>query len=270
MFLLLLRNQNRFILEEKMKKILSLFLALIMMLSLCMVLISCNNNDNSDSNDQNENNLSDNVSNDSNSPDELFNVDLAGYVANIGNATAIGISQKASSAVSPAAYGRAKSGSMLLLHSAPTPSQNNSESKNYIVMSTTDYDANTPETDENGLTKVSFTKIITENVTTETTGTRYVIANKGRIFISANEGFKYSVYYNDALVYNEIQDNDSNDKDDKIGIIVLDNLIEGVEYKVDYKGIGVTTTVTQDDIGGEIDKLYVLNGYTFISFVPQG
>ena len=46
------------------------------------------------------------------------------------------------------------------------------QNKNYIVMSTTDYDANAPEADKTGLTKVTFTKIVTENVTTETTGTK--------------------------------------------------------------------------------------------------
>ncbi|MBR3685829.1 MAG: polyribonucleotide nucleotidyltransferase, partial [Clostridia bacterium] len=117
---------------------------------------------------------------------------------------------------------------------------------------------------------VTFTKIVTENVTTETTGTKYIIANEGTISISATEGFKYTVYYNDSLVYNEVQDNDSNDKDSKFGVIVLNNLIDGMEYKVNYKGIGVETTITQDDINGEIDKLCVMNGYTFISFVPIG
>ena len=67
------------------------------------------------------------------------------------------------------------------------------ESKNYIVMSTTAYDSNTPEADKNGLTKVTFTKIVTEDVTTETTGTKYVVATEGKLSFSATEGFTYTV-----------------------------------------------------------------------------
>lgn len=168
-----------------------------------------------------------------------------------------------------ASYGTKNSGVQLLSFNT-LASDKDTEDKNYIVMSTTNYDANAPEADEAGLTKVTFTKIVTENVTTETTGTKHIIATEGAISIATASGFKYSVYYNDSLVYNEVQDNDVNDKDEKVGVIVLDNLIDGIEYKVNYKGIGVETTITQDDINGEIDKLYVLNGYTFISFVPLG
>jgi hypothetical protein len=168
-----------------------------------------------------------------------------------------------------ASYGTKNSGIRLLSYNTLARDKD-AEDKNYIVMSTTEYDANAPEADKTGLTKVTFTKIVTDNVTTETIGTKYIIANEGTISFTANEGFTYTVYHNDSLVYNEVQDNGPDDKDEKIGLIVLDKLIDGMEYKVDYKGIGVEITVTQDDINGEIDKLYVLNGYTFISFVPMG
>ena len=249
-----------------MKKALSLLLALVLTFSVCFGLISCDNTNNP----SNDNPTANTPGGDNPNTNKPFNVDLAGYVANIGNATALGISKKAKASISPmASYGTNHSGIQLLSYTTLS-SDNVAEDKNYIVMSTTDYDANVPEADETGLTKVTFTKIVTENVTTETTGTKYIIANEGTISISATEGFKYTVYYNDSLVYNEVQDNDSNDKDAKIGVIVLDNLIDGMEYKVNYEGIGVETTITQDDINGEIDKLYVVNGYTFISFVPVG
>ena len=248
-----------------MKKALSLLLAFALTFPMCFGLISCGN-----ANNPSDDNPSANNPNGDNPSQEPFSVDLAGYVANIGNATALGISKKAKASVSPmASYGTNNSGIQLLSYNT-LASEKDTEDKNYIVMSTPDYDANAPEADKTGLTKVTFTKIVTENVTTETTGTKYIIANEGTISISATEGFKYTVYHNDGLIYNEVQDNDANDKNLQLGIIVLDNLIDGIEYEVKYKGIGVETTILQDDIDGEIDKLYVLNGYTFISFVPTG
>lgn len=248
-----------------MKKALSLLLAFALTFPMCFGLISCGNTNNPSDDNPTANNPSDD-----NPEQEPFRVDLAGYVANIGNATALGISKKTKSSASPMASYRTSSSSIKLLSYNTLASNEDTGDRNYIVMSTTNYDANAPEADETGLTKVTFTKIVTENVTTETTGTKFIISNEGKISISAIEGFKYTVYYNDSLVYNEVQDNDSNDKDTKVGVIVLDNLIDGIEYKVNYKGIGVETTITQDEINGEIDKLYVLNGYTFISFVPLG
>ena len=227
--------------EKNMKRTLSLLLALVLMFSMCISLISCAN--------------SNNPSGDNPSTSNPFNVDLAGYVANIGNATALGISKKAKASATPMASCGTNNFGVQLLSYSTLSSDKDAEDKNYIVMSTTDYDANAPEADKTGLTKVTFTKIVTENVTTETTGTKYILANEGSISISATEGFKYTVYYNDSLVYNEVQDNDSNDEDSKIGVIVLDNLIDGMEYEVNYRGIGVETTITQDDIEAEIDKL---------------
>lgn len=247
-----------------MKKTLSLLMALILTASLCIGFASCAGN-------QGPHDQITKDPNGSNSkPTRPFKVDLAGYVANIGNATALGISDTVGANASPAAvYGKDGTGVQLLSVGAPI-SDKDTESKKYIVMSTTDYDANAPEADQTGLTKVTFTKIVTENVTTETIGTKYILASNGAISISAVEGFHYSVYLDDTLIYNEVQDNDTTDKNSEAGIILLDNLTDGVEYKVEYRGQGVETTITQDEIDGEIDKLCVMNGYTFISFVPIG
>ena len=152
----------------------------------------------------------------------------------------------------------------------PENPSKDSESKNYIVMSTTEYGANTPEADASGLTKVTFTKTVTENVTTETTGTKYITATEGQITILAVSGFTYTVYENEAVLHEKLQDNDANDTSEEEGVIVLTGLTYGTEYRVDYTGVGEEITVTQDELGGEIDKLYSLYGYTFISFVPEG
>lgn len=243
-----------------MKKILALLLVAVM----CLSFVACNNSaipdDNATASSQFGNNSQDNQSN------KKFSVDLEGYVANIGNATALGISQKQNSGVTPV---MAKGG-IELISFAKAVSNEDTESKNYIVMSTTEYDANTPEADKNGLTKVTFTKTVTENVTTETTGTKYITASEGQITILAVTGFTYTIYENGTLLYESVQDNDATDTNEQEGVIVLTGLVDGTEYKIDYKGIGEEITITQDEINGEIDKLYSMYGYTFISFVPEG
>jgi len=249
-----------------MKKAVSTILLLTLTFAACIGLVSCmgNTNTNGDNHDGGD------TGGDNPPANEPFVVNLAGYVANISNATALGISKNTGSTVSPvAAYDRANSATQLLSISTLS-SENNNKNKNYIVMSTTDYDANAPEVDETGLTRVTFTKTVTENVTTEVTGTKVIKAHKDGLSFHAIEGFTYSVYEGDTLVYSDVRDNDENDSNSKIGKILLDDLTDKVDYTVKYSGFGVETTITQDDINGEIDKLYVLNGYTFISFVPLG
>ena len=249
-----------------MKKTLSSLLALILTFSVCFGLISCDNTNNP----SNDNPTANTPGGDNPNTNKPFNVDLAGYVANIGNATALGISKKAkSSASTMASYGTNHSGIQLLSYNT-LASDKDTEDKSYIVMSTTDYDANAPEADKTGLTKVTFTKIVTENATTEITGTKLATAKHGKISISATHGFTYSLYQGETLIQTQVADNGETDKPNKKVHIVFEGLTDGVEYKVNYKGIGVETTITQDEINGEIDKLCVMNGYTFISFVPQG
>ena len=210
-----------------MKKTVSVLIAIILMLVFCVGLTACSDTSSSNGN----NNPGTNNPSDDNPTCEPFNVDLAGYVANIGTAKALGISKEVSSGVSPLSTRNTNSDIQLLSYTS-LASNKDTEEKNYIVMSTVDYDANNPEADKTGLTKVTFTKIVTENVTTETIGTKYIIANEGSISISATSGFTYTVYYNDSLIYNEVKDNDDNDKEPKKGVIVLDNLTDGIEYKV--------------------------------------
>ena len=249
-----------------MKKTLSLLLlALVLTFSMCFSLISCGN-----TNNPSDDNPTANNPNGDNPAQEPFSVDLAGYVANIGNATALGISKNPKSSVSPMAAFSTNNSGIQLMSCTTLASDKDAEEKNYIVMSTIDYDANAPEADKTGLTKVTFTKIVTENATTEITGTKLATAKHGKISINATHGFTYSLYQGETLIQTQVADNGETDKPNKKVHIVFEGLTDGVEYKVNYKGIGIETTITQDDINGEIDKLYVVNGYTFISFVPMG
>ena len=286
-----------------MKRVLFLLLAMTLALSTCLGLVSCENTDQSGDKKPDAGN-SDMGDGGESKP---FSVDLAGYVANIGNATALGISSESKENTSekasynvydietgvPLSLSRRVTSRLSLMASYTSNGAYGSDiqfsedffdkgngslvendspvrtGKSYLVMSTVSYDANAPEADKTGLTKVTFTKIVTENVTTETTGTKYIVASAGAISIPATEGFTYTVYHNESLVYNEVRDNGASDTDAKVGVIVLDNLIDGTVYKVIYKGIGVETTLTQDEIGAEVEKMYVAGGYTFISFVPS-
>lgn len=86
----------------------------------------------------------------------------------------------------------------------------------------------------------------------------------------ATEGFTYSVKLNGTEIVINITDNCSADLSSLSGVIEIGGLLEDESYTVAYKGNGIEQTITQDDIDGEIDKVYVLNNYTFISFVPKG
>ena len=201
-----------------MKKIISLLLIAVM----CFGFVACNvSTGSSESSDGSLSTLAPSLSNDGTKPEDSpsssgnsttkpndstsnsggstqnptntpFRIDLAGYVANIGNASALGIAKISSVSPTPATVQRSievkfLSATMFSEEESREPEIKDAESKNYIVMSTTEYGANTPEADETGLTKVSFTKTVTENVTTETTGTKYITASEGQISILAVE-----------------------------------------------------------------------------------
>ena len=213
---------------------------------------------------------------DPSNPVKPFEVDLTGYVANIGNATALGVVTEKQSSSFTMREEKAPYFPFSLFNLIAFAAEDE-ETKNYIVMTTTEYDPNAPEADETGLTKVTFTKTVTENVTTITNGTKYISTVSGTITIPAVEGFTYNVYLEDELVAPNLTDNCEKDVDAREGVIVLEGFVdaegnpsEGVEYTVKYEGVGEEVIVTQDEINGEIDKLYVVGGYTYISFVPQG
>ena len=80
---------------------------LVLVFSLCVGLISCENFNNPGD----DNPGASNPDGDNQNTNQPFNVDLAGCVANIGNATALGISKKAKASATPmASYGTNKTG----------------------------------------------------------------------------------------------------------------------------------------------------------------
>lgn len=157
-------------------------------------------------------------------------------------------------------------------------SRTTENSQNYLVKSTTEYIPDDPEFDDNGLTSVTFTAITTSENTTEITGEKRLVAagskdfpHMGSIAFASSEGFTYTVTgQDDDVLIENITDNDSNDLDPEVGVIRIGDLEKGNKYMVTYLGTSTEVTITQDEIDGEIDKLYVLSGYTFISYVPQG
>ena len=84
----------------------------------------------------------------------------------------------------------------------------------------------------------------------------------------AFEGFTYMIKQGETVIYEDLQDNDDADNNQALGNITLSGLTEGLTYEVTYEGYQVIETITQDEVEGQVDKLYVLYQYTFISFVP--
>jgi hypothetical protein len=84
----------------------------------------------------------------------------------------------------------------------------------------------------------------------------------------AFEGFTYTINQGETIIYEDLEDNDEADNNEALGNITLSGLTEGLSYDVTYSGYQVIETITQDEVEGQVDKLYVLYQYTFISFVP--
>lgn len=87
---------------------------------------------------------------------------------------------------------------------------------------------------------------------------------------NAKEGFTYSIYNGDSCVVDEIKDNDTNDLNEEAGKIKVGGLEDGKTYEVRYYKVESGTKIEQTEINGEIDKLYVLGDFTFVSYVPEG
>jgi hypothetical protein len=82
------------------------------------------------------------------------------------------------------------------------------------------------------------------------------------------EDFTYTINQGDQVLYEDILDNDLVDNNAAVGAITISGLTEGLAYGVTYAGNQVIETITQDEVDGQVDKLFVLYQYTFISFVP--
>jgi hypothetical protein len=88
------------------------------------------------------------------------------------------------------------------------------------------------------------------------------------ISFTAFEGFTYAIKTGENTLLSNVVDNDTNDINEKEGVITIDGLTEGMPYEAHYSGYVVIETITQDEVDGQVDKLFVLYEYTFISFVP--
>jgi hypothetical protein len=84
----------------------------------------------------------------------------------------------------------------------------------------------------------------------------------------AFEDFTYTIKQGETMIHEDIEDNDDVDTNSTVGNITISGLVEGLVYDVTYTGYQVVETITQDEVEGQVDKLYVLFQYTFISFVP--
>jgi hypothetical protein len=88
------------------------------------------------------------------------------------------------------------------------------------------------------------------------------------ITFTAFQDFTYQIKYRDTAIYSDITDNDAFDLNPKVGVIEVKGLIQNQSYDVHYSGYQNIERVTQDEIDGQVDKLFVLYQYTFISFTP--
>jgi hypothetical protein len=88
------------------------------------------------------------------------------------------------------------------------------------------------------------------------------------ISFTAFEGFTYEVKSGETMIKANLKDNQEGDLNEKEGVITIKGLIQGLPYDVHYEGNVVLETITQDEVDGQVDKLFVLYQYTFVSFVP--
>jgi hypothetical protein len=82
------------------------------------------------------------------------------------------------------------------------------------------------------------------------------------------DDFSYTIKQGDQVIYEDILDNDLADVNESVGAMTISGLTQGLVYDVTYEGYQVIETITQDEVEGQVDKLFVLYQYTFVSFVP--
>ena len=130
---------------------------------------------------------------------------------------------------------------------------------------------------ENGVVVKDWTQGIDGTTTFEDiiVSNNMVIENKSlnaKISYPSVEGATYTLYdESNNLIYNDFVITDDVNVSTNDEMIVLDGLTEGNKYVLKYTSQVEEETVSQSNIGGEIDKLYVYNErFTFISFVPYG
>ena len=93
---------------------------------------------------------------------------------------------------------------------------------------------------------------------------------EAKISFNMLDGFEYTICHNGQPVMEGLHDNDDRDNSKRNGFAELGHFTEGESYEVRYKGHGKKDECSQDKLGADIDKLYTVNGFTFISFVAKG
>jgi hypothetical protein len=85
----------------------------------------------------------------------------------------------------------------------------------------------------------------------------------------AFEDYLYTIQGGFNTIVENVKDNEGPDTNANVGMITIEGLVENEVYEVAFEGYRLVQTITQDDIDGQVDKLYVLYQYTFVSFVPS-
>jgi hypothetical protein len=85
----------------------------------------------------------------------------------------------------------------------------------------------------------------------------------------AFEDYVYSIQGGFNSIFENVRDNVFPDINTNTGMITIEGLVEHEVYDVAYEGYRLVQTITQDEIDGQVDKLYVIYQYTFVSFVPS-
>jgi hypothetical protein len=148
--------------------------------------------------------------------------------------------------------------------------------QNVIVSKVKDGDLLDTNNELNQISIVGLTQGLTYRVeyagtVVDTSFTDMIIEARSRdaaISFTAFKDFTYTIKSGDTTLYANVVDNDIVDLNPKTGVISVKGLTEGLTYDVHYAGYQLVESVTQEDIEGQVDKLYVSHQYTFISFVP--
>ncbi len=185
--------------------------------------------------------------------------DLAGYVASIENASAVGIGKMSVTKSSVKAHTNAQAGVMAV----PVTLDNASaeQTKDYLLTATETEDGYEYE-------KLSFTKI-ENSLFGEVKGEKEYVSADGTLSFFANKGFKYTVLVDGEEVFSEIEDNSAEDENKKQGVITLSGLEEGKTYVVRHRGKGKEKVLTQDEMKAHISRVYVSGNFTFVVFVGK-
>lgn len=185
--------------------------------------------------------------------------DLAGYVASIENASAVGIGKMSVTKNSVKARANTQAGVIAV----PVALDNvyAEQTKDYLLTATETEDGYEYE-------KLSFTKI-ENSLFGEVKGEKEYVSADGTLSFFANKGFKYTVLVDGEEVFSEIEDNFAEDENKKQGVITLSGLEEGKTYVVRHRGKGKEKVLTQDEMKAHISRVYVSGNFTFVVFVGK-